>query len=82
MAKAETILQIAHIFIFITIIVLAYGAWKVALFKNQNASLFMYVLGAFLVALLLGILAHLSLGIKTKFGYFLGLCEYPKYQLY
>lgn len=82
MTKIESVLRTAHLFIFITICVLVYGAWKVSLFKNPESSILVYLFWGIFITIIVGLIIHSLLHVKTKLGYYLGLCDYPQYQLY
>lgn len=77
-----TFLRLAHILLFICVIIFGWGAYKVAQFKNRDANFYMYVATAIIFMIIVGLFVHRSAGIKTKLGYVLGFNSYPRYQLY
>lgn len=78
----ERVLQLAHILVILCVLAFGWGAYRVALFKNKGASLWLY-LGLFVLGMLaLSLLVHWACNVKTRLGYYLGLCPYPKYRLY
>ena len=77
-----TYLRLAHILLFIIMLIFIWAVWRIKLFKNLDASI---LTGGGIVVLLffgMGLLFHRIFGINTKIGHCLGLNPYPVYTLY
>ena len=75
-------LRLCHLGIILVTIGLAWGYWKVQLFKRPNAK-FIPILLIFASAMVgIGLIVHYLCGVRTKLGYLLRLTEKPVYTLY
>jgi hypothetical protein len=76
------LLFIIHVIIILVVIVLLYMSYEISLYKNPESSLLKYILGFIIGTLIISTSVHYVLGIPTRFGYYIGVCNYPKYKLY
>ena len=81
MGFLEKNLQIAHIFIFLSVLILSYSAWKIHSF-HTNRPYWIYLVVFIFGFVLIGVVVHLILQVDTKLGHFLCLNDYPKYHIY
>ncbi len=78
-------LQIAHLFVFIGVLLLAYGLWKITAFRLKIAtysSPCKYTIGGILLFILVGYIVHVFTQTKTRLTWWTGLSDYPTHKLW